>query len=72
MLVAGSLAPSATVEVAFCFHETRRNLDLVHRQMAELADDEIQNYFGDIATAIRLTAHGPEGLTVSARVSATS
>ncbi len=60
LLVGGSLAISAVVEMGFRFQETRRNLDLVHRQMAELAALRIRNYIEDIAQAVRLTAQARE------------
>jgi len=60
ILVGGSLVVSAVVEMAFRFQETRRTLDLVHRQMAELAAVQIRNYIEDIVQAVRLTAQARE------------
>ncbi len=71
-LVGGSLVASAIVEIAFRFQESRRTAGLLHRRTAEVVALRIRNYIEDIAKAVRLTAHGPEGLTVSARISATS
>src|SRR5262245_37341572 len=55
-LVGGSLVASIFVELAFRFQETHRNLEVVHRQMAELAALRIQNYIDDVAQTIRLAA----------------
>src|SRR5574341_288092 len=60
VLVGGSLLTSAIVEMTFRYRETRQNIDLVHRQMGELAALRIWNYIDDIAKAIQLTAQARE------------
>jgi signal transduction histidine kinase len=55
-LLGGALVLSALTEMLFRFQETRRNLELVHRQMAELAALRIRHYIEDVAQAVRLTA----------------
>src|SRR5947209_12810223 len=56
ILVGGSLAISALLEMAFRFQETRQNVETAHRQMAELAAIRIRNYIDGIADAVRLAA----------------
>src|ERR1043166_2473497 len=53
-LVGGALVASLILEMGFRFKETRQNLEVVHRQMAELAALQIRNYVEDLAQAIRL------------------
>src|SRR5215470_5105795 len=53
-LVGGALLVSAVVEMALRYQESRHNLELLHRQMAELAALRIQAYMDDIAHAVRL------------------
>jgi signal transduction histidine kinase/HAMP domain-containing protein len=55
-LVGGALIVSALAEMAFRFQETRRNLEIVHRQMAEIAALRIRDYIEDVAHALRLAA----------------
>jgi signal transduction histidine kinase len=55
-LVGGSLVLSMLVEMGFRFQETRQNLEVVHRQMAELAALQIRNYIEEVAQAVRLAA----------------
>jgi signal transduction histidine kinase len=55
-LVGGALIVSALAEMAFRFQETRRNLEIVHRQMAEIAAVRIRDYIEDVAQALRLAA----------------
>ncbi len=56
VLLGGSLAASAFLEMWFRFQETRRNVELIHRQMATLAALRIRNYIEDIAQSVRLAA----------------
>ena len=67
LLVGGSLAISAIVEMGFRFQETRRNLDLVHHQMAEVTALRIRNYIEDIAQAVQVAAHDLERSTASSQ-----
>src|SRR5262245_65253406 len=46
-LVGGALVAGVVVEMLFRFQETHRNLEVVHRQMAELAALQIRNYVED-------------------------
>jgi signal transduction histidine kinase len=55
-LVGGAFVVSVLVEMGFRFHETRQNLEVVHRQMAELAALRIRNYIEEVAQAVRLAA----------------
>ena len=55
-LVGGALVASVVLEMGFRFAETRRNLETVHRQMAELAAVRIRNTIEDVAQALRLAA----------------
>ena len=55
-LVGGSLLASLLLEMGFRLWETRWNLDVVHRQMAELAALRIRNYIENVAEAVRLAA----------------
>jgi len=55
-LVGGSLIAGILLEMGFRFQETRQNLELAHRQMAELAALRIQNYVEGVAQAVRLAA----------------
>jgi two-component system, NtrC family, sensor kinase len=55
-LVGGSLLVSLLLEMGFRVWETRWNLDVVHRQMAELAALRIHNYVENVAQAVRLAA----------------
>jgi signal transduction histidine kinase len=55
-LVGGSLVISVLVEMGFRYQETRQNLEVVHRQMAELAAIQIRNYIEEVAQAVRLAA----------------
>jgi signal transduction histidine kinase/HAMP domain-containing protein len=55
-LVGGALVASVLVEMAFRFQETHRNLEVVHRQMAEFAALQIRNYIEDVAQSVRLAA----------------
>jgi signal transduction histidine kinase len=55
-LVGGALIVSALAEMAFRFQETRRNLEVVHSQMAELAALRIRDFVEDVALALRLGA----------------
>jgi signal transduction histidine kinase len=55
-LVGGALIVSVLVEMGFRFHETRQTLEVVHRQMAELAALQIRNYIEDVAQGVRLAA----------------
>jgi signal transduction histidine kinase/CheY-like chemotaxis protein len=61
-LVGGSLVAGILVEMGFRFHEARQNVEVVHRQMAELAALRIRNYIEDVARAVNLAAH-PRNLT---------
>src|SRR5258708_2662526 len=65
-LVGGSLVISVLLEMAFRYQETRQNLEIVHRQMAELAAIRIRNYIEEVAQAVRLAAQ-PRNL-ISGRV----
>jgi signal transduction histidine kinase len=55
-LVGGSLVLSVLLEMGFRFQEIRQNLEVVHRQMAELAALQIRNYIEEVAQAVRLAA----------------
>jgi two-component system, NtrC family, sensor kinase len=55
-LVGGSLVASLVVEMGFRLWETRWNLEVVHRQMAELAALRIRNYIDNVADAVRHAA----------------
>jgi signal transduction histidine kinase len=55
-LVGGSLLVSLLLEMGFRMWETRWNLEVVHRQMADLAALRIRNYIEDVAQAVRLAA----------------
>ncbi len=55
-LVGGSLFASVMVEMGFRFQETRQNLDVVHRNMAQLAAMQIHHYIDDVAQAVRFAA----------------
>src|SRR3979490_3153122 len=65
-LVGGSLILSVLLEMGFRFQEIRQNLEIVHRQMAELAALRIRNYIEEVAQAVRLAAQ-PRNL-ISGRV----
>lgn len=54
-LVVGAFATSVLLEMAFRFQETRRNLAVVHGQMARLAGLRIQSYIDSVVQAIRST-----------------
>jgi signal transduction histidine kinase len=55
-LVGGSLLVSLMLEMGFRLWETRWNLEVVHRQMAELAALRIRNYIDNVADAVRHAA----------------
>src|ERR1700682_1225178 len=55
-LVGASLVVGILVEMGFRFQEARQNLEVVHRQMAELAALRIRNYIEDVARAVHLAA----------------
>src|SRR5713226_9398309 len=55
-LVGGSLVISVLAEMGFRYQDTRQNLEIVHRQMAELAAMRIRNYIEEVAQAVRLAA----------------
>jgi signal transduction histidine kinase len=55
-LVGGSLLVSLLLEMGFRMWETRWNLEVVHRQMAELVALRIRNYVENVAEAVRLAA----------------
>ena len=55
-LVGGSLVASLVLEMGFRLWETRWNLEVVHRQMAELAALRIRNYIDNVAEAVRHAA----------------
>jgi hypothetical protein len=55
-LVGASLIAGILLEMGFRFRETRQNLELAHRQMAELAALRIRNYIEDVAQAVSLAA----------------
>jgi signal transduction histidine kinase/HAMP domain-containing protein len=55
-LVGGSLVISVLLEMGFRFQETRQSLEVVQRQMAELAALRIRNYVEDVAQAVRVAA----------------
>jgi signal transduction histidine kinase len=59
-LVGGSLIVSLLVELGFRFVETRKDLETVHHQMAELAALRIQNYVDGIAQELRMAAAPPQ------------
>jgi signal transduction histidine kinase len=61
-LIGGSLIISVLMEMGFRYQETRQNLEIVHRQMAELAALRIRNYIEEVAQAVRLAAQ-PRKLT---------
>jgi signal transduction histidine kinase/CheY-like chemotaxis protein len=56
-LVGGSLIAGILAEMGFRFQEARLNVEVVHRQMAELAALRIRNYIEDVARAVNLAAH---------------
>jgi hypothetical protein len=51
-----SLIISVLIEMGFRFQETRRNLEVEHSQMAELAAHRIRDYVEDVAQAVRLSS----------------
>ena len=55
-LVGGSLLATLVLEMGFRIWETRWNLEVVHRQMAELAALRIRNYIENVADAVRHAA----------------
>jgi signal transduction histidine kinase len=55
-LVGASLFVGILLEMGFRFQEARQNLEVVHRQMAELAALRIRNYIEDVARAVHLAA----------------
>jgi signal transduction histidine kinase/CheY-like chemotaxis protein len=55
-LIGGALVAGLLVEMGFRFQETRHNLEVEHRQMAELAALRIMNYIEGVAGAVRLAA----------------
>jgi signal transduction histidine kinase/CheY-like chemotaxis protein len=55
-LVGASLIVGILLEMGFRFQEARQNLEVVHRQMAELAAMRIRNYIEDVARAVHLAA----------------
>lgn len=55
-LVGASLIVGILLEMGFRFQEARQNLEVVHRQMAELAALRIRNYIEDVARAVHLAA----------------
>src|SRR5258708_20682630 len=61
-LVGGSLVISVLMEMGFRYQEIRQNLEIVHRQMAELAALRIRNYIEEVAQAVRVAAQ-PRKLT---------
>ena len=61
-LIGGSLIISVLMEMGFRYQEIRQNLEVVHRQMAELAALRIRNYIEEVAQAVRLAAQ-PRKLT---------
>ena len=61
-LIGGSLIISVLMEMGFRYQETRQNLEIVHRQMAELAALRIRNYIEEVAQAVRVAAQ-PRKLT---------
>jgi signal transduction histidine kinase len=61
-LIGGSLIISVLMEMGFRYQETRQSLEIVHRQMAELAALRIRNYIEEVAQAVRLAAQ-PRKLT---------
>src|SRR5579871_4589540 len=71
-LVGGSLLASLLLEMGFRMWETRWNLEVVHRQMAELAALRIRNYIENVAEAVRLAAeprHVAQGRVSDAYIS---
>jgi signal transduction histidine kinase/CheY-like chemotaxis protein len=54
--VGATLVVGILVEMGFRFQEARQNLEVVHRQMAELAALRIRNYIEDVARAVHLAA----------------
>jgi signal transduction histidine kinase/CheY-like chemotaxis protein len=56
MLIGGSVIAGLLVEMGFRFREARQNLEVEHRQMAELAALRITNYIDGITQAVRLAA----------------
>src|SRR5882757_2832007 len=61
-LIGGSLIISVLMEMGFRYQEIRQNLEIVHRQMAELAALRIRNYIEEVAQAVRVAAQ-PRKLT---------
>src|SRR5262249_11418269 len=61
-LVGGSLVISVLVEMGCRYEEPRRNLEIVHHQMAELAALQIRNYIEEVAQSVRQAAQ-PRRLT---------
>jgi signal transduction histidine kinase len=61
-LVGGSLVAGILAEMGLRFQEARQNVEVVHRQMAELAAIRIRNYIEEVARAVNLAAH-PRNLT---------
>src|SRR5215470_5632147 len=55
-LVGGSIVVGVLAEMGLRFEETRRNLEVLHHQMAELAAVRIRDYIEDVAQAVRWTA----------------
>src|SRR5262249_49813508 len=55
-LVGGSPRFSLLLESGYRVSGNPRNLELEHRQMAELAALQIRNYINDVAQAVRLAA----------------
>jgi signal transduction histidine kinase len=55
-LVGASLIVGILLEMGFRFQEARQNLEVVHRQMAELAALRIRNYIEDVARGVNLAA----------------
>ncbi|HEY2231332.1 MAG TPA: cache domain-containing protein [Xanthobacteraceae bacterium] len=56
VLIGGSVVAGLLVELGFRFREARQNLEVEHRQMAELAALRITNYIDGVAQAVRLAA----------------
>jgi signal transduction histidine kinase len=55
-LIGGSLAASVLIDLGFQLAETKRNVETIHHQMAELAAVRIQDYVEDISQALHLAA----------------
>jgi signal transduction histidine kinase len=55
-LVGGMLIVSVLLEMWFRYQVARQDIDVVHRQMAELAALRIRNYVDGVAEAVRLAA----------------